>query len=267
VLQIDDLQYRVGNFRLQDISLQVRPREYFVLMGQTGSGKTLLLKCICGLLRVAAGRILIDGREVTNQEPRHRRVGYVPQEGGLFPHMDVARNIAFALRVRGMSHAPALREAQVLVDMLGLGSLLKRRTMSLSGGERQKVALARALAARPSLLVLDEPVSALDEPTRRDVCAELLRVQRELNVSTVHVCHNLEEARSLCDRVGILDAGRLVQVGRLEDLQAAPATSTVARILNVPWPAEQPSAPGGQPAALPAAPARRGAHSQENRTT
>ncbi len=209
MLQVENLHLRAGDFRLQDISLHVEQGEYFVLMGQTGSGKSLMVKCICGLIRVDAGRIVIDERDVTDLAPRRRGVGYVPQEGALFPNMNVARNITFGQRVRGVPHRAALREVGPLIEMLGLGALLARHTDTLSGGERQKVALARALATRPHLLVLDEPVSALDEQTRKEVCEGLLRVHRELDLVTVHICHSTAEAHALADRIGTMRAGRL----------------------------------------------------------
>ena len=236
MIEASNLSFQAGTFRVQDVSLHVEDGEYFVLMGPTGSGKSLLVKCLCGLVRAETGRILIDGRDVTDLEPRARRVGYLPQEYVLFPHLSVARNITFARRARGDSHARALRDARPIVETLGLAALLDRRPETLSGGEQQRVALARALASRPRLLVLDEPVSALDEPTRREVCEELRRVEREFRLATIHICHNTEEARTLADRVGIMDAGRLVQSGPLEELRARPANRAVARLLNVPAP-------------------------------
>ena len=236
MIEASNLSLQAGTFRVQDVSLHVGDGEYFVLMGATGSGKSLLVKCLCGLVRAETGRILVDGRDVTDLEPRARRVGYLPQEYALFPHLSVARNITFARRARGDSHARALRDARPVVEMLGLAALLDRRPETLSGGEQQRVALARALASRPRLLVLDEPVSALDEPTRREVCEELRRVEREFRLATIHICHNTEEAQALADRVGIMDAGRLVQSGPLDELRARPASRAVARLLNVPAP-------------------------------
>lgn len=233
MLQLKNISLRAGDFRVREVCLQTEPGEYFVVMGPTGSGKSLLAKCICGLVRATGGRIHIDGRDVTDLEPRQRKVGYVPQDCSLFPHMNVARNLTFARRVRGLSHRVALGDLQPLIDMLRLDRLLGRRTDTLSGGERQKVALARALAAEPSLLVLDEPLSALDEPTRQAVSAELSRVQRELRITTIHICHNTLEAGALADRIGIMHQGRLVQIGRMDDLRRNPANQTVARLLNV----------------------------------
>jgi ABC-type sugar transport system ATPase subunit len=232
VLEVQKLRLRAGEFELRDVCLRVGPGEYFVLMGPTGSGKSLLAKCICGLIRPAGGRVRLEGEDVTPLEPRHRRVGYVPQEAALFPHMDVLANLTFPLRVRGARRSRAAGQVAPLIDMLALRPLLRRSTQGLSGGERQKVALGRALAAQPRLLILDEPVSALDEPAQRDLCRELKRVQRRLEIPTIHICHSVTEAGSVSDRVGVLVAGRLVQTGALDDLVRRPADQAVARLLN-----------------------------------
>ena len=233
MLRIDHLHLQAGSFRVDDVSLAVDDGEYFVLMGATGSGKSLLIKAICGLLRPESGSLTIGGHDVTSSEPRRRSIGYLPQDCALFPHLDVARNIAFAGRAHGLSHRKAMAAAGQLIELLNLGSLIDRRSDTLSGGERQKVALVRALAAQPQLLILDEPLSALDEPTRREIALELRRVQRRLKIATVHVCHNLQEAEAVADRVGIMSAGRLAQVGTLDALRTTPANAAVARIMGI----------------------------------
>jgi len=202
-------------------------------MGPTGSGKSLMIKSICGLARLKAGKVLLDGRDVTDLPARKRRVGYVPQDSGLFPHLNVERNIAFPLGLAQRRSARRGKRVWPVAASLGIEHLLARRTPTLSGGERQKVALARALVARPKLLVLDEPVSALDEPTRRETCELLLRVQRQYKLTTLHICHSRSEAQQVADRVGVLSAGKLAQVGRLDRIAAAPANEAVARLLNV----------------------------------
>jgi ABC-type sugar transport system ATPase subunit len=231
MLTVERLHLQIGAFRLSDVSLAVDEGEYFVLMGPTGSGKSLLARSITGLIPVESGRVAIGGRDVTGCEPRDRGIGYLPQQGDLFPHLDVAGNITFAQRVRGRSRGKALSAVEPLVAMLGLGTLMSRHVDTLSGGERQKVALARALAAEPRLLVLDEPLSALDEPARREIAGELRDVQRTLGIATVHICHSTEEAESLGDRVGVMHGGRLVQAATLEELRRRPADETVARMV------------------------------------
>jgi ABC-type sugar transport system ATPase subunit len=233
MIDVRALCLTAGTFQLRDVSLHVAAGEYFVLMGATGSGKSLLIKSICGLVRPSTGAIRIGQRDVTHLEPRDRRVGYVPQDSGLFPHLSVLRNVTFSLRARGTRGQAALRAAGPIIDMLGIYHLLPRSCRGLSGGESQKVALARALAAQPDVLLLDEPVSALDEPTRRDVCAEIRQVQRRLGIPTIHVCHSLTEARSVADRVGVIHDGVIQQVGTVEGLTASPASEAVARLMNV----------------------------------
>lgn len=232
MIDIDRLCLRAGAFDIRDVTLRIPPGEYFVLMGRTGSGKSLLVRCLCGLVRAEAGSIRIDGLDVTHLEPRGRQVGYMPQDCGLFPHMNVLRNILFSLRARGLSRRDATRSAGPIIEMLRLEPLLNRDPASLSGGERQKAALARALAWRPKALLLDEPVSALDEPTRREVCADLRSVQRRLGITTIHICHGLTEARGVADRAGVLHQGRLQQTGTLDELAGRPATEAVASLVH-----------------------------------
>jgi ABC-type sugar transport system ATPase subunit len=231
-LEIAALTLRAGSFTVQEVSLTVGEGEYFVLMGMTGSGKSLLLKAVCGLARVARGRVTLHGRDITALEARFRNIGYVPQDGGLFPHLNVWRNILFPLTVRGLRPAAARTAVEGIVASLCLEPLLARSVAYLSGGERQKVALARALARKPELLVLDEPVCALDEPTRRDTCRELRRVQKEFGVATVHVCHSRDEAALVSDRVGIMGAGRLLDIGTLAELATRSDRGAAQRLLN-----------------------------------
>lgn len=232
MLHATHIHLQAGTFRIDDVSLSIAEGECLVLMGPTGSGKSLLAKALCGLRHIQEGTISIAGRDITPLEPRSRRIGYLPQNCALFPHENVARNITFAGRVGGLSHRKALAAARPIVDLLGIDNLLKRRTETLSGGERQKVALARALVAQPKVLILDEPFSALDEPTRREIAAELKNVQQTLHVATLHICHNTEEAEMLADRIGIMHDGRLVQVGPLNEMRRSPAQPVVARMLG-----------------------------------
>jgi len=230
MIEVRDLSMRAGEFHVREVNLSVEPGQYFVLLGPTGSGKTLLISCLCGLIKATGGQVTIGGEDVTALEPRLRGIGYVPQNCGIFAHMSVAKNLTFPLRVQGNSHRRALKQIESLIDILRLGPLLHRSAEGLSGGEQQMVALGRALAVRPKLLLLDEPVSALDEPTRRSVCAEIRRVQRELMVATIHVCHNLDEALSVADRAGVMYQGRLIQTGTLDDLMFRPRTEAVGRL-------------------------------------
>ena len=211
-LELRGITVRAGEFVVDDINLTVPAGEYFILMGHTGAGKTLLMKAICGVQPLIGGQIRIDGRDVTRLDPRVRRIGYVPQDSGLFPHMDVRENIGFALDLFGLDVKTAAARVEAMAEEIGIAPLLKRRVYGLSGGERQKVALARALTREPRLLLLDEPVSALDESARDDICALLDRVHREHNLTAMHICHNRAEATRLGDRVGVMNGGRLVSI-------------------------------------------------------
>jgi len=227
------IRFAVGDFRLGEISLELPLGEYFVILGSPGSGKSLFLECLCGLNRIDSGRIIIGGRDVTDLEPCDRGIGYVPQDYALFPHLSVAQNIGFGLRARGLPPAKISEKVGGAADQLRIGHLLDRWPSGLSGGEKQRVALARALVVDPKILLLDEPVSALDEALRAEVCLELKRVQRETGTTTIHVCHNFEETRIVADRVGLLRAGRLVQVGTPGELFDRPADAEAARFLRV----------------------------------
>jgi len=219
VLRIEGLKAAAGTFRLQGITLEVPEASYAVLLG-------------CGLRRPTAGRIFLEGADITRLDPRDRRIGYVPQDYALFPTKRVAANAMFGLRVRGVSREAARQQIQPLVEMLSLGPLLHRWPGTLSGGEQQRVALARALATQPRLLLLDEPVSALDEVSRDRVCRDLRRIQRDLGITTLHISHNLEEAFSVADVAAVMNDGRIVQVGPLETLVRRPRTVFVARFLR-----------------------------------
>lgn len=217
-LLIKELSLQAGDFVMESLNLEISDGEYFVLMGLSGAGKSLLLKAVCGLQPIKSGSISISGRDITRKHPRERGLGYVPQKSLLFPNMNVRRNIQFPLEVNGTSNAVVDEKVSEISKMLGVESLLERNVSNLSGGESQKVALARALISRPALLLLDEPISAVDEPTRRDICADLRRVQRELGISTVHVCHSVDEAKSVADRVSVMANGRLIVTGTLDEI-------------------------------------------------
>jgi len=233
VIRIEGLCFVIGNFALRHVTLHIRPGEYFVLLGKPGSGKTLLLECLTGLRRIAGGTITLAGRRVDHLEPAERGIGYVPQDYALFTTKTVRQNIEFGLRVRGFSLAQRQARVLELADLLGIHSLLDRPIHGLSGGERQRVALARALAVRPRILLLDEPVSALDDETRDGILAELRRIQRETGTTTLHICHDLDEMRAVADRVGILHDGEVAQVGSPEEVRRHPADPGVARLFRL----------------------------------
>ena len=231
-LKIENLTVRAGNFTIDNLSLSLEPGEYFVLMGATGSGKSLLVKTICGLQRPVKGKISIGNNDITALPPRQRNLGYVPQDSLLFPHLNVSNNIFFATNICRKNRDDRVAKTNELIEMFGLQQLLKRIPVTLSGGEQQKTALVRAMAANPRILLLDEPVSALDEPTRKEFCALLKNLREKMKMTTIHVCHSIAEAESVADRVGIMAKGRLLQIGTIAQLRLKPATPEVSRIVN-----------------------------------
>jgi ABC-type sugar transport system ATPase subunit len=232
MIRTEEISFRIGTFELQRFSINIAKGEYFILLGPPGSGKTIFLECLCGLKKIDSGRIYINKRDVTYIEPRTRGIGYVPQDYALFPHLSVEQNIAFGLRARGCQHKQIESKITETAELLDIRRLLSRRTHSLSGGEQQRVALARVLVLQPKILLLDEPVCALDEVTRQEVCAQLLIIQRRLGLTTIHVSHNLEEAFTVADRAAILNAGILQQAGRLDELVSKPNSEFVARFMR-----------------------------------
>ena len=199
MIEIKDLSLRAGEFRLDHLSFTIQSGQYAVLMGKTGRGKTTILEAICGLRRVEAGQILIHGQEVTDWLPADREVGYVPQDLALFPTFTVRGHLEFALRLRKWSQTRIDRRTDELAHQLGIQHLLDRKIVGLSGGESQRVALGRALSFYPSVLLLDEPLSALDADTRNEM-QELLKSLTEFHdVTTLHITHNQEEAKALAD--------------------------------------------------------------------
>ena len=228
MISAKEISFSIGTFELRRLSINIAEGEYFILLGPPGSGKTIFLECLCGLKKIRSGRIIIDGCDVTALEPRRRGIGYVPQDYALFPHLSVEQNITFGLRAHGYDETNINETA----ELLGIRHLLSRSIDGLSGGEKQRVALARALVLKPKTLLLDEPVCALDEVTRQQVCAQLSDIQRQLGLTTVHVSHNLEEAFSVADRAAILHDGLLQQVGTLDELLRRPNSEFVARFMR-----------------------------------
>jgi ABC-type sugar transport system ATPase subunit len=233
-LQINNLKIIAGEFEVNISNLKLPSNDYFVLMGSTGSGKSLLIKTLCGLIRPINGEIHIDNCNISHLPPRDRNIGYVPQGSLLFPHLSVENNIIFPLKIKKRYNSSEIKNINGIIDLFEIRHLLKRIPITLSGGEKQKVALARALATFPKILILDEPVSALDEPSRRELCQLLLKLKTKMNLTTIHVCHSIDEAELVADSVGIMDKGELLQVGTLPKIQKSPNSEIVAKIINKP---------------------------------
>jgi len=217
---------------VNDVSLDIGDGEFFVLLGPSGSGKSTLLRAIAGLTGVDHGRIALHGRDVTHVAARKRGVGLVFQNYALFRHMTVAENIEFALRVRHMRATARRQRRQELLRLVALEGLDQRLPAQLSGGQQQRVAVARALAHKPEVLLLDEPFGALDAKIREELRRTIRQVQRELGITTVLVTHDQEEAFAMADRIGIMNLGRLLEMGAPHDLYSRPATRFVATFLG-----------------------------------
>jgi len=228
-LSVDSLSVALGEFHLKGVTLSCAKGEYHVLLGPTGSGKSTLLKCILGFHRPEGGRIELDGREITNALPEDRQIGYVPQDYALFPHLNVEENLRFGLRSRRVSSGQADSLVDRLCEVLKIGPLRRREVRHLSGGERQKVAIGRALATQPKLMLLDEPFSSIDEGARRGLWLELREVVREVGITTLHVTHNLDEAYSLGQRHSLMIGGSLVQSGSKREIFERPMSESAAR--------------------------------------
>jgi putative spermidine/putrescine transport system ATP-binding protein/spermidine/putrescine transport system ATP-binding protein len=217
---------------LEDISLDFAQGSFTSLLGPSGSGKTTLLRVIAGFVRPERGHVRLAGQDVTDVPVHRRNIGMVFQAYALFPHMSVARNVAFGLRRRGMGRAEAEREVARALELVRLPGMANRSPRQLSGGQQQRVALARAIVIKPAVLLLDEPLSALDRRLRQEMQVELLRIQRESGLTTIFVTHDQEEALTLSDRVAILDRGKIVQMGKPAEIYERPRTRFAAQFLG-----------------------------------
>jgi ABC-type Fe3+/spermidine/putrescine transport system ATPase subunit len=216
----------------EDLNLTIGRGEFFTFLGPSGSGKSTGLRLVAGLETADAGAILIQGRDMRGVPPWKRNVGMVFQQYALFPHMSVAQNVAYGLKVRGMKKAGITAEVDALLSMVGLTGMANKNATLLSGGEQQRVALARALAPEPLILLLDEPLSALDEKIRREMQVELKHIQRRTGTTFLYVTHDQEEALTMSDRIAVLNDGRAVQVDRPEVLFRRPRTRFVAQFFR-----------------------------------
>jgi putrescine transport system ATP-binding protein len=232
-LQLRELSKRYGEVLAVDtVSLAITRGEIFCLLGASGSGKTTLLRLLAGFETPDAGRVLLDEEDITHVPPYRRPLNMMFQSYALFPHLSVERNVAFGLEQERLSRDQITRRVGQILDVVRLGALARRKPHQLSGGQRQRVALARALVKRPKLLLLDEPLAALDRKLREHTQFELLNIQQELGVTFVVVTHDQEEAMTLATRIGVMDHGRIVQVGTPREIYQQPATRFVAGFIG-----------------------------------
>jgi putrescine transport system ATP-binding protein len=232
-VRIAHVTKKFGEFvAVDDVSLDIRRGEIFCLLGGSGSGKTTLLRMLAGFERPSAGTIYIDGVDMSAIPPYERPVNMMFQSYALFPHMSVEKNVAFGLEQEGLSRDAIQRQVGEILDIVKMNGFAARKPHQLSGGQRQRVALARALVKRPKLLLLDEPLAALDKKLREHTQFELLNIQQRLGVTFIVVTHDQEEAMTLGQRLGVMNHGRIVQVGTPSDIYESPSTRFVADFIG-----------------------------------
>ncbi len=233
MIKIEGLTILLGSFRLKDFRIEIAEGEFHFLLGPTGSGKTLILESVIGLRSFQSGRIIVEDREIQDLPPEKRGISYLPQDLALFPHLTVQENLVFGLKAQRKLSGAEENPFHRLVEVLKIGHLLERYPKGLSGGEKQRVALGRALAPSPRLLLLDEPLTALDPALKSEIQQLLISLHRSLKFTALHVTHDLEEAYFLGDKINVLIDGRLKQSGQREEVFLRPRTLSVARFLGL----------------------------------
>ena len=233
MLELHSISKTLGSFVMSNLSTKIDNAEYFVLLGPSGVGKSVLIEIIAGLTKPDKGRILWDGRDITLEKPELRGFAVVYQDYALFPHLTVRQNITYGLKAAGCNSKKIKTRLKTLAEMMQIQNLLSRQPATLSGGEQQKVALARALIVEPKLLLLDESLSALDINTRLKLRKELKQINRELNISVLHVTHDPEEAMVLADRICVMLDGKIRQVSSPVSLFRKPSDPQVASFLGI----------------------------------
>jgi putative spermidine/putrescine transport system ATP-binding protein len=232
-LELEKLHKEFGDFTaIHEIDVALEGGEFLSLLGPSGCGKTTALRIVAGFERPTSGRVVVEGKDLTNVPPNRRDMGMVFQAYSLFPNMNASDNVEFGLRVRGGSGAERRKRVEELLELVGLTAAAKRYPHQLSGGMQQRVALARALAIEPRVLLLDEPLSALDAKVRVQLREEIRRLQTQLGITTLYVTHDQEEALSVSDRVAVLSHGRIEQIGSPAAIYNAPATPFVAEFIG-----------------------------------
>lgn len=232
MLELRNISCSFPGFNLSEISFSVAKGEYFILLGESGAGKSLLLEAIAGLGKVKSGNVLLDGKDITNEKIQKRGIGLVFQDHAVFPHLSVKENIAYPLKGKKLSNSQKENIITETAFLLQISGLLNRKPATLSGGELQRVALARALVQKPSVLLLDEPLSATDSKLRSELRALLRQINR-LGQTIIHVTHDFDEAVSLADHIAIMNQGRIVQTGTPLEVFSNPTNAFVAHFAGI----------------------------------
>lgn len=217
---------------IKDLNLRVGEKETLILMGSSGSGKTTLLLTILGILKANGGQIKLNSKLLSDIPIEERNIGYVPQDYGLFPHLSVIENVSYGLKIRGVSIEERTKKAKQMLELVNLRNLENRRINQLSGGQKQRVALARALSIRPDLLLLDEPLSNVDQVTKGEVAIGLKEVFKKLEIPIILVTHNHEDAIFLAERIAIMVDGKIEQIGKVEEILKRPKTGFIRKLLQ-----------------------------------
>ncbi len=233
MIKIENLSKDWKEFKIDQVNLEVKPNEYFVILGPSGSGKTMLLELIAGMWPLDSGKIYLENNDITNASLEKRGVGFVYQNYMLFPHKTVFENIAFGLKLRKTGKEEIENRVNEMMELLNISHLKDRLPRTLSGGEQQRTALARALIVHPKVLLMDEPLSALDKKTRDELMLLLKEIHQKFDITIIHVTHNFDEALQLADRVAIIKSGTISQVGNVEEVFRRPANGFVANFVGV----------------------------------
>jgi len=233
MIRVENISKDLGEFFLKDVSINIGTGEYLMILGPTGAGKTILLETIAGIYPPDKGRVYLNGRDVTRLPPRKRNIGMVYQDYMLFPHLTVKKNIKYGLRSRNFGKQEVSRRIDELATLLGVSHLLHRHPGTLSGGEQQRIAIARALIMEPDVLLLDEPLSALDSETRTKLRKELRKIHALTSTTMIHVTHSFDEAFLLGSQMAIMNHGEIVQVGEPSEVFRKPNSPFTAEFLGV----------------------------------